>query len=718
MGYLEDFRQRILQNDYPGFLRIWEEYCYGDEVSGEELRQVLLDAKKADLAKQFGKHVEKGLTLWRKLTDKKYLHEVVKLILDIQNTNSDLLGEVAYNYLKETYGEDPLFQDKLRMLGLRSGGSFQGAISHYELLSHLQKGNYVFHSGGWGTCEIIDVSRIREEISLECDFVVGVKHLSYANSMKMLIPLSKEHFLTKRFGNPDLLEKEAKENPVQVIRMLLEDMGPKTAGEIKDELCDLVIPAAEWNRWWQNARSKIKKDTKIESPKELKDPFRLREEEVSHETTFYKNLEAKLDIAEVTQMVYSFLRDFPETLKNQEFKISLEARIQAVVSTQNITETQKLELFFLLEDLGIQKEYAPIKEAIVKCKNVSELIKSILIVAFKKRTLVLVRSLRKDWEAIFLDLLFNLDQSVLRDYILSELSQGEHAAKLKTRLTDLLIHPISYPDVYAWYFQKILEKKTLPFADKSGKSKFFEGFLILLDHAGSKPDSKDLAKRMAALITAERFKVVRDILQHSSLEEVKEFLLLATKCEILTDHDIKIFYSLAEVAYPSLAKGQKESSDAENIIWTTEEGYFKTQKRIQQIATIDTIQNAKEIEEARALGDLRENAEFKSALERRDRLQAELKFLSDQMNKARILTAKDVPSDSVGVGSIVDCTDSKGNKIRFTLLGPWDANPDQNVLSFQSKFAQAMKGKAVGEKFNFQNEVFIITDIHSFFEKK
>ena len=57
------------------------------------------------------------------------------------------------------------------------------------------------------------------------------------------------------------------------------------------------------------------------------------------------------------------------------------------------------------------------------------------------------------------------------------------------------------------------------------------------------------------------------------------------------------------------------------------------------------MNNAREIEAARALGDLRENAEFKAALERRARLQSELKFLSDQIGKARILTPEDVVAE-------------------------------------------------------------------------
>ena len=109
-----------------------------------------------------------------------------------------------------------------------------------------------------------------------------------------------------------------------MIKLLLRDLGPRTASEIKEELSDLVIPAADWNRWWQTARTKIKKDTKIASPKELKDPFVLRTEEVPHEISLHKALEKKPGVHATIQMVYNFIRDFPETLKNQEFRSSLE----------------------------------------------------------------------------------------------------------------------------------------------------------------------------------------------------------------------------------------------------------------------------------------------------------------------------------------------------------------------------------------------------------
>lgn len=722
MAYLKDFRERIQNNDYPGFLKIWEEYCYGDQPDGEEIIAVLESVKASDLAKPFGVHVERILSLWRELKDPQLAHSALRLVFDLQTTNSEELADLATEYLRNQYLNDPLLLEKLRLIGLRNRERFQSAIRNFELLNHMKKGNFVFHTGGWGTGEIVDFSLVREELSLEFEYVIGVQHFSFEKAFKNLIPLPPEHFYSKRFGNPDALEKEARDNPSEIIRLLLRDLGPKTAAEIKEELSDLVIPADDWNRWWQTARTKLKKDTKIECPKELREPFRLLEEEIPHEVALHKALETKPSVNATIQMVYTFLRDFPETLKNAEFKASLEARFKEVLSQEQLNDSQKLQVLFFLEDLHVPKIGHEIHEIITHLQTAPDVIRSISVMGFQKRVLQEIKKLRNDWTNTYLDLLFTVDQNLLRDFILSELYGPQTKDILKQKLNSLLIHPLSFPEVFIWYFQKIIDKKSkLPFSDPAGKNRFFEGVLIILDFLEKKPQHRDMAKKIIALLTGGRYKIVREIMDHSSLEEVKEYLLLATKCSSLSDHDIKILHSLGEVVHPSLTRLRKDKDRViaeENVIWTTQEGYQKTQLRMQQIATVETVNNAKEIEAARAHGDLRENAEFKAALERRDRLQSELKFLSDQINQARIITPDDVSTDEVSVGSVVHCRDSKGEHLRFTLLGPWDTDPEKHILSFQSKLAQAMSGKTIGEKFEFQGEMFTISDIDNYFDQK
>ncbi len=717
MSYLKDFQTRITNHDYPAFLRLWEEYCSADEVDAEELRDVLKAVKGSTIAEPFGRHIERVLHLWKTLSPSLLSDEILKLIIDLQTTNNDCFAQLAYDFLKERYSQDKYFNDKIRLVGLRGKEIFQEAISNYELLSHIDKGNYVFHTGGWGVGEIVDFSLVREQLSVEFDYVPGKKDLSFSTAFKTLIPVPKDHFLAMRFGNPDLLEKKAKESPAEVIRMLLRDLGPKTAAEIKDELCELVIPADEWTRWWQTTRAKVKKDTMVETPEELKKPFRLRKSEVTHEEKLAKILENKPDANTLIQMLYSFVKDYPETLRNTEFKATLIARLEEALKFPELNRAQELQMHFFLQDLKSLKESPAIDGIIKTAGSIKELVDAIDILNFKKRTISEARRSREDWKEIFLDLFFRVSHAPLRDYIFTELSSLKGATDLQNKLEELCSRPVLYPEAFLWYFQKVMTQEGIPFSNKGGKTRFFEGLLILLSGVEHEVSQRDLTKKIHGILSAGRYAIVRQIMQDSGLEEVKEFLLLATKCHSLTDHDVKILDSLAEVAHPALAKlrKKKDSSVVEpQEIWTTQAGLQKLQQRIQKIATVETVENAKEIEVARSHGDLRENAEFKAALEKRSRLQSELKELSEQLGKARVIVKEEVGTDRVDVGVIVECKPKVGEKVSYTLLGPWDADTEKNILSFQSKLAQTMKGLKVGDTFLFQNDEYTITGICSY----
>ena len=646
-------------------------------------------------------------------------HEIFRMIIDIETTNHEQLHQMVMTYLQSRYGNDAGFGEKIRLIGLRGKDSFQGAVSNFELLNHMAKGKFVFHTGGWGVGEIVDVSMIRQQLSVEFEYVPGKKDISFSNAFKTLIPIPDDHFLALRFGNPDLLEKNAKENPIDVIRTLLRDLGPKTAAEIKDELCELVIPEEDWAKWWQNTRTKIKKDTMIEAPEDLRQPFVLRLSEVSHEDRLRKLLEGKPEIGHFIQMIYSFMRDFPETLKNQDFKSFLQNKLQEALSYPDLTDGQLLQLHFFLEDLSDEKKYSGAQDIVKNSKTIEGLVQSIDILAYKKRALIVARKVRPDWKELFLNLLLTVDQNPLRDYIFGELSQPETREELKRKLEDLWVHPSRYPDVFVWYFQKIITQSDLPYADKEGKNKFFEALFVLLNFVEQSTEHRELVKKINTLLTQGRFAIVREIMQGASVETLQEFLLLASKCHSLSDHDQKILHSLAEVVQPSMAGTRKKQDNISEstVIWTTEEGLKKVKDRMQQIATVETVQNAKEIETARSHGDLRENAEFKSALEKRDRLQSELKGLSDQVNRARVITKADIVTDEVGVGCVVEFKNKDGKTLIYTLLGPWDADTDLGILSFQSKLAQEIKGLSVGDKFKFQGEEFTITTIQSYLDK-
>ena len=349
MGYLEDLQVQINNRDFSKFWQLWEEYCTSDVVDVEEFTQILKAIKTSDFAKQFGQYVETALPLWDIVQDPRGKYEVLKLLIDLQTTNSPKLAELTLQALKDAYGEQPQFNERLRLVGLRTKDNFQGAISYFDLLAHMDKGKFVFHTGGWGAGEIVDLSTVREQLTIEFEHISGRKYFTFSNAFKTLIPLASDSFLARRFAAADELEKEARENSVGIVKLLLKDLGPKTASEIKDELCDLVIPEKDWSKWWQGARAKLKKDPMIESPESLRESFKIRKSEVTHEEKLHKAIGKHTDIADLIQSSYSFVRDNPAMLKKSDVRDSVKEKLLGALSDPEITEAQKLQIHLFLE---------------------------------------------------------------------------------------------------------------------------------------------------------------------------------------------------------------------------------------------------------------------------------------------------------------------------------------------------------------------------------
>lgn len=722
MGYLEEFQKQINSRDFSKFLQLWEEYCTNDIVEVQELHKLLSSIKSSDLAKPFGRIVETVLPLWELIDNEKDSYSIFKIVIDLQTTNSPVLYDKMMELLKKRYQSHPSYNEFVRLVGIRTSDNFQGAISSFDLLAHMAKGKFVYHSGGWGTGEIVDVSFLREQVTIEFENVAGRKQLLFTNCFKVLNPLNDDHFLVRRFADPDAFELEAKKDPVGAIKILLRDLGPQTAVEIKDELCELVIPEKDWVKWWQAARSKLKKDTMIDAPTALKDPFRLRKAEVAHEERFMQMLKSKSDLDSIILTSYSFVRDFPSVLKNGEIKSFLQEKFLSFLAETEITKAQELQTQIFLENqLGYPFPEKHMQRLIQEFPNIEDAINAIDILAFKKRVLTLVRSYRSDWPQIFLTMLFSNQQSLLREYLSKELNSEETRPLFIQKLKELLAKPQENPEMAVWYFQVLIGKEgtSMPFGDKEGIFKWFESFLILFQYLEFKPEYRELNRKMYNLIVGKRYAIVRQIFEGSSLEVMNEFLLLISKCQTLADTEQKILLSLAAVVHPSVLEGRNAKFVDEvedDILWTTEAGYLRIQERIKQIGTTEIVANAREIEAARALGDLRENSEYKFALEKRTRLQSDLKKLSDEFRQSRIITPLDVSSEEVSIGSIVTLIDSKKNTVSYTVLGPWDADPEKNILSINSKLVQAMLGRKMNETFKFRDEEFCITNLATIFD--
>jgi transcription elongation factor GreA len=106
----------------------------------------------------------------------------------------------------------------------------------------------------------------------------------------------------------------------------------------------------------------------------------------------------------------------------------------------------------------------------------------------------------------------------------------------------------------------------------------------------------------------------------------------------------------------------------------------------------------KEIQRARELGDLRENAEYKAAKERQVYLNARIGMLKKRVGEISLINLDKVPRDRVGFGSSVHLREGDGQEITYQLVMPEDADADKHWISTASPIGRSLLGKEEGDE--------------------
>ena len=104
------------------------------------------------------------------------------------------------------------------------------------------------------------------------------------------------------------------------------------------------------------------------------------------------------------------------------------------------------------------------------------------------------------------------------------------------------------------------------------------------------------------------------------------------------------------------------------------------------------------IEEARAHGDLSENAEYHAAKERQGQVEAMIGDLEDRINRAQIIDPTTLSGDRIVFGATVTLRDDADKPIRYQIVGQTEADAKVGRISYNSPLGRALIGRKVGEE--------------------
>jgi transcription elongation factor GreA len=133
----------------------------------------------------------------------------------------------------------------------------------------------------------------------------------------------------------------------------------------------------------------------------------------------------------------------------------------------------------------------------------------------------------------------------------------------------------------------------------------------------------------------------------------------------------------------------------------TPAGLEKLKEELKRLKAVDRPQVISEIAEARALGDLSENAEYHAAREKQGFIEGRILELEDKLSRAQVIATGTGKADKVIFGATVTLRDvsdeSKGEEKRYRIVGDLEADLKNNAISLSSPLAASLVNKSLGD---------------------
>jgi len=581
-----------------------------------------------------------------------------------------------------------------------------------EKLDALKPGTFCLHKS-WGFGRIAEWNLLLNQILI--DFAGKKAHpmqLQYAAENLTVIPA--EHFLARKAGDLAATKKLAKDDPVALVRNILESLdGQATAQQISEWMVPDLFNETEWKRWWESARKQLKGSGAFSIPAKKTEPIQARAEGISHTDelieAFNHARQPKQQVAALEQIV-KFHPQFKEP----------EKQLQPVIATiENVaSRNQKLhpELAFelvlgrddLLESFPQLKTThigLTLGKLIADEERRLTLILPKLPAAKEKRILqALPAALGDRWSARALQLMQATHGRMVAQIPHVFRDAGQHA-QLREMLERSIREHSATSEMLIWLCTERKDWRELI------NPELLAAILSALEREQHSAPGR--ASKLQRLLMEDRqlfqdmfgnadIGLARDAMRRLQLSHLFDEL---TKRSLLA-RIVKVFPDLESM----IAGAQPQEKAAPLVVsWSSLE---KRKAEYEELVKKKIPENTKEISVARSYGDLSENFEYKAAKQMQAVLVRRRSELEQALQNARGTAFENPDTSRVSIGTIVTVRDKTSKKQEtYTILGAWDGDPDRNIISYQTAIGQALLGRKAGETVALPNGEFEIISI-------
>ncbi len=678
------------------------------ELSPEDLDFFLHAQKK--IAKQISPEKAAMLLMdlyaWYKKSEKwEIALNILKLIIEYDERNPALRKEFLDCYTA-IYSGHSMFDECVRLSNLtQTYRSLHEAIADFEKRIAFDKGNYVFHR----TWNIGRISNITND-EVVVDFAKSRNHhMSLKMAFDSLTTLSKDHIWVLKATWPrEKLRDKVKADPAWAIKIIIKSFdGRADMKRIKAELVPSVLSPSEWNSWSSRAKDILKTDPMFGNAQDDISTFIVRDRPLSFEEKIYAQFKAEKSFFARVQ----FLREYIE-MSNDLDTDYFEDMLSYFVSFLKLTQANEFMVgaYLLVKELSgryprLQQHvtmrfadlFAQIKDSI------APIYLSLKDTELRNQFIQNIKTFVSNWPDIYIQLLPYARSAKMLD----ALESAGQEEKLKRMAMYVVENYKDMREAFIWLAKDLKDK---PWLKELGivREKIILTLLHILDITFKEIDShKDTTenRKINRLVQNILFKEkdLEEFLDEAPQQVTERvYSMLADIKEVDPAIKLDLKKKIGE-RYPNIKfyDGNERLTVSRGLMVTAAK-YEEKKHLLGHIMEVDVPANQKEIAFALSLGDLRENAEYKAAKEKQDELNSKVGKLKNELDRAQIIGPESVDASGISFGTKLTLKNLvSGEEEVFTILGPWESDPENQVISYLSPLGKHLLNHKAGETLNF-----------------
>ncbi|MEM9554781.1 MAG: GreA/GreB family elongation factor [Acidobacteriota bacterium] len=540
-----------------------------------------------------------------------------------------------------------------------------------------------------GAARIEEVNLALENFLVKFDNGLELR-VGFGGAAKILEPLAPDHILRRKLERPEELEALRDDDPSELLRLVLQcENRPLLSTEVKQILEGIVSPS-RWSRWWAAARK---------HPQVLNDPKNKRA---------YIWVESSEDAQDAVWQAFEKAapqRQIEMLRREGERDESLRRRMADTLARRAAHDRAKkpglaAEIWVALERADVPADssvdWSPHSLASTH-EDLRAVISGIEDRIARERLYEVVRTQRDNWPEVYVQALWLETDARSIDKLVEPLLEA-HGELFDQLFDQLVSQPRKAPATFTWLVERAAER---PAWLERNPVRLMNQLLFAITADEFAPYR---AARLAPLL--ESGGTLPRLLDHLTEDQASAALDTVKKSPALEDYHRQPLSNAIRLRFPNLDK------DTEQPLYATQAQIRAKRAELKQLAEEEIPENRAAIESARELGDLRENFEYHAARRRHEYLSARATNLNEDLSRVRPIDAKNVTGEEIVIGTRVTFDGENGTQV-YTILGPWESDPDQGVLSNESDLAQSLLGKTKGDEVMLPDGAFTVAAIEA-----